>query len=50
MGGIYGSIQGFKEKNRLVILKVDNNTNLTLNKTAVVGLASSIKDQELEQS
>ena len=27
-----------------------NNTNLTLNKTAVVGLASSIKDQELEQS
>ena len=33
MGGIYGTIQGFKEKNRLVILKVDNNTNLTLNKT-----------------
>ena len=34
MGGIYGTIQGFKEKNRLVVLKVDNNTNLILNKTA----------------
>ena len=50
MGGIYGSIQGFKEKNRLVVLKIDNNTNITLNKTAIVGLASSIKDQDLEQA
>ena len=49
MGGIYGTIQGFKEKNRLVVLKVDNNTNLILNKTAIVGLAKQVKDQELEK-
>jgi len=49
MGGIYGTIQGFKEKNRLVIIKVDNNTNLTINKTAIVGLAKQVNDQELEQ-
>ena len=49
MGGIYGTIQGFKEKNRLVIIKVDNNTNLTINKTSIVGLAKQVNDQELEQ-
>ena len=49
MGGIYGSIQGFKEKNRLVVLKVDNNTNITLNKTAITGLVGKIKNSDLEQ-
>ena len=49
MGGIYGTIQGFKEKNRLAVIKVDNNTNLIINKTAIVGLAKTVQDQELEQ-
>ena len=50
MGGIYGSIQGFKEKGRQVIIKVDNNTNITINRTAIAGLAEKIKDEELEQT
>ena len=50
MGGIYGTVQGFKEKGRQVVIKVDNNTNLILNKTAIAGLANKIKDEELEQS
>lgn len=50
MGGIHGSIQGFKEKTKLVVLKIDNNTNITLNKTAILGLANSISDQEIEQT
>ena len=50
MGGIYGSVQGFKEKGRLVIVKIDNNTNITINKTAIAGLAEKIKDEELEQT
>ena len=50
MGGIYGSVQGFKEKGRQVIIKVDNNTNITINRTAIVGLAEKIKDEELEQT
>ena len=49
MGGIYGTVQGIKEKNRKIVLKVDNNTNITINATAVAGLAEKIKDEELEQ-
>ena len=49
MGGIYGTVQGIKEKNRKIVLKVDNNTNITINTTAVAGLADNIKDEELEQ-
>ena len=49
MGGIYGTVQGIKEKNRKIVLKVDNNTNITINTTAVAGLAENIKDEELEQ-
>ena len=50
MGGIYGTVQGFKEKGRQAVIKIDNNTNITINKTAVAGLAEKIKDTELEQS
>ena len=50
MGGIYGTIQGFKEKGRQAVIKVDNNTNITINRTAIVGLAGKVKDEELEQS
>ena len=49
MGGIYGTVQGFKEKGRLAVIKVDNNTNLTISKTAIAGLAGKVKDTELEQ-
>lgn len=50
MGGIYGTVQGFKEKGRLVIVKVDNNTNMTINRTAIAGLAEKVNDTELEQT
>ena len=50
MGGIYGTVQGFKEKGMLVIVKVDNNTNLTINMTAIAGLAEKVNDKELEHS
>ena len=49
MGGIYGTIQGFKEKGRQAVIKVDNNTNITINRTAITGLAGKVKDEELEQ-
>ena len=50
MGGIYGTVQGIKEKNRKAIIKVDNNTNITINMTAIAGLAEKIKDEELDQA
>ena len=49
MGGIYGTVQGMKDKNRKLVLKIDNNTNITINTTAVAGLAENIKDEEFEQ-
>ena len=48
MGGIYGTIQGFKQKNKLVVIKVDNNTNLTISKTAVTGLAGKVGNSDIE--
>ena len=50
MGGIYGTIQGFKEKGRQAVIKIDNNTNITINRTAIAGLAGKVKDEELEQA
>ena len=49
MGGIYGTVQGFKEKGRQAVIKIDNNTNITINRTAITGLAGKVKDEELEQ-
>tara|TARA_Y100001968_G_C18775526_1_gene444191 strand:- start:55 stop:378 length:324 start_codon:yes stop_codon:yes gene_type:complete len=49
MGGIYGTVQGFKEKGRQVVVKVDNNTNIIINKTAIAGLSTKVSDNELEQ-
>ena len=49
MGGIYGTINGFKEKGRLAVLKIDSNANIVVNKTAIAGLADKIEDSELEQ-
>ena len=48
MGGIHGTIQGFKENGKLVIVKVDRNTNINLSKTAIAGLAQHVTDEDLE--
>ena len=49
MGGIHGTIQGFKENGKLVIVKVDRNTNINLSKTAIAGLTQHVTDEDLEQ-
>ena len=48
MGGIFGTVSGFKNSGRSIILKVDKNTNLTLNKTAISGLAGKVSDTNFE--
>ena len=48
MGGIIGTVNGFKEKGRLITLKDDNNTIITLNKSAVAGLSGKIDQNEIE--
>ena len=46
MGGILGKINGFKENGKLVVLKVDNNTSLTLNKSAIAGLSNKVSKDD----
>ena len=40
-GGIHGTITGFKEKNSVIILTVDKNVKLVVNKSAIAGLTTS---------
>ena len=47
MGGILGKVNGFKENGKLIVLKVDNNTSLTLNKSAIVGLSNKVSKDDL---
>lgn len=48
IGGIVGTINSFKEKGKLVIVKVDNNTTLTFNKSSVAGLYGKTNEEDLK--
>jgi len=49
IGGIHGTIAGFKgNEKKSVILKVDKNTNMTVNRSAIAGQVGSIDDSETE--
>ena len=47
MGGIIGTVSGFKEKGKLITLKVDHNTTITLNKSAVAGLSGENSQDDI---
>ncbi len=40
-GGIHGTIAGFKDKNSIVLLMVEKNVKLSVNKSAISGLTSN---------
>ncbi len=40
-GGIHGTIAGFKENNSIVLLMVEKNVKLSVNKSAISGLISN---------
>ena len=48
IGGIVGTISGFKEKGKLVIVKVDSNTSLTFNKSSIAGLFGKTNEEDLK--
>ena len=48
IGGIVGTISGFKEKGKLVTVKVDSNTTLTLNKSSIAGLFGKTSEEDLK--
>ena len=49
IGGIHGKVSGFKGKDKkAVIIKIDNNTSMTLNRSAVAGLTDKVDASETE--
>ncbi|MDP7565230.1 MAG: preprotein translocase subunit YajC [Candidatus Marinimicrobia bacterium] len=49
IGGIHGTIAGFKGKEKKsIILKVDKNTNMTINRSAIAGQVDSVEDSDTE--
>ena len=48
IGGIVGTISGFKEKGKLVTVKVGSNTTLTFNKSSIAGLFGKISEEDLK--
>ena len=48
IGGIVGKINSIKEKDKLVIVKVDNNTALTFSKSSIAGLYGKTKEEDLK--
>ena len=49
IGGIHGTVSGFKGKDKkAVIIKIDNSTSMTLNRSAVAGLTDKVDDSATE--
>ena len=48
IGGIHGNIAGFKNNGKVVILKIDKNMNITVNKSAVAGLAGNVTEEDTQ--
>ena len=48
IGGIVGTINGFKEKGKLVAVKVDSNTVITFNKSSIAGLFGKTNEEDLK--
>lgn len=46
IGGVHGTIVGLKNQGKIVVIKVDKNTNLTVVKSSIAGLAESVTDED----
>ena len=46
IGGVHGTVQGLKNQDKLVVIKVDKNTNLTVVKSAIAGMADSVTEED----
>ena len=46
IGGIHGTIAGFKEKGNQIVIKTSKTGDLTINKSAVAGLAGSVSEED----
>jgi preprotein translocase subunit YajC len=46
IGGIHGTVVGLKNQGNIVVIKVDKNTNLTIVKSSIAGLAESVTEED----
>lgn len=46
VGGVHGTVVGLKQQGKIVIIKVDKNTNLTVIKSSIAGLAESVTEED----
>ncbi len=46
IGGVHGTVVGLKNKGKIVVIKVDKNTNLTVVKSSIAGLAESVTEED----
>jgi len=46
IGGIHGTIGGFKNKGQVVVLKIDKNTDVHVNRSAIAGMAATQVETE----
>jgi preprotein translocase subunit YajC len=44
IGGIHGTVVGLKNQGKIVVIKVDKNTSLTIIKSSIAGLAESVTE------
>jgi len=45
IGGIHGSVAGFKNNGKVVLVKIDKNLNIAVNKSAIAGLAGTVNEE-----
>jgi len=48
IGGIHGSIAGFKNNGKVVLLKIDKNMNITVNRSSIAGIAGSLTEEDTQ--
>ena len=46
IGGVHGTVVGIKNQGKIVVIKVDKNTNLTVVKSAIAGMADSVTEED----
>jgi len=48
IGGIHGVVSGIKNQGKLIVLKIDKNLNININRSAISGLADGKIDEDTQ--
>ena len=47
IGGIHGTVVGVKQKGAILVLKLDRNMDITINRSAIAGLEKNVSSDEI---